>query len=64
MDDGLAVFGVVIALLCIYFLPAIIAAAKQRTNAFAIFVLNLFVGWTFIGWIGTLVWALTEGRRS
>jgi hypothetical protein len=40
----------------IYFLPAIVAA-KFR-NAGAIFVLNLLLGWTLIGWIVALVWAV------
>jgi Superinfection immunity protein len=41
-----------------YFLPTIIAAARSKRDLGAIFVLNLFLGWTFIGWIVALVWAL------
>ena len=48
-------FGLVI--LIVYFLPAISAKAKDARNAAAIFVLNLLVGWTFIGWVVALVWA-------
>jgi len=42
----------------IYFLPSIIG--RHKTNAFAILVLNLFLGWTFLGWVVALVWACTE----
>jgi len=42
----------------IYFLPAIIAFSRKRKNSGAIFVLNLFLGWTFIGWVAALVWSL------
>lgn len=39
----------------IYFLPAIIGFRKR--NGFAIFVLNLFLGWTLLGWVMALIWA-------
>ncbi len=42
---------------CLYFLPTI--AGRKKRNRYAIFVLNLFLGWTGIGWIIALVWALT-----
>ena len=41
----------------IYFLPSIIALARSKRDMFAIFLLNFFLGWTFIGWIVALVWA-------
>jgi hypothetical protein len=43
---------------CIYFLPAIIG--RHKRNSGAIFALNLFAGWTFVGWIIALVWACTQ----
>ncbi len=39
----------------LYFLPAIIAAARQTHNATGILVLNLFLGWTIIGWFVALL---------
>lgn len=42
-------------LFIIYFLPALCAVKKK--NRTAIFVLNLLLGWTIIGWIAALVWA-------
>ena len=41
-----------------YFLPWAIAATRQRSNALAIGVLNLLVGWTLICWIAALVMAV------
>jgi hypothetical protein len=38
-----------------YFLPSIIGHNKR--SAAGIFLLNLFLGWTFIGWIVALLWA-------
>jgi len=40
-----------------YFLPSIIALVKSKRDTTAIFLLNLFLGWTAIGWIIALVWA-------
>ncbi|HWZ77769.1 MAG TPA: superinfection immunity protein [Candidatus Sulfotelmatobacter sp.] len=40
-----------------YFLPAIIALARSKRDLLAIFLLNLFLGWSVIGWIVALVWA-------
>lgn len=43
----------------LYFLPTIIAAARHKQNTIAIGALNLFLGWSFIGWIVALIWALS-----
>jgi len=41
-----------------YFLPSIIALAKGKRDLLAIFLLNLFLGWSVIGWVVALVWAV------
>ena len=41
----------------LYFLPSIIALARSKRDLLAIFLLNLFLGWSVIGWIVALVWA-------
>jgi hypothetical protein len=40
-----------------YFLPSIIAMMRSKRDTLAIFLLNLFLGWSVIGWIIALVWA-------
>jgi hypothetical protein len=42
----------------IYFLPSIIALARSKRDSLAIFLLNLFLGWSGIGWVVSLVWAV------
>ena len=42
----------------IYFLPAIVA--KDKKDRKAIMVLNFFLGWTLIGWVAALIWAVKE----
>ena len=41
-----------------YFLPSIVAAARSKRDLVSIFVLNFLLGWTAIGWVIALVWAL------
>lgn len=41
-----------------YLLPTTIAIIRRRTNTMAIFVLDLFLGWTLIGWVVALVWSV------
>lgn len=41
-----------------YFLPAIIAMMRKKKNTLAIFLVNLFFGFTFVGWIVALIWSL------
>ena len=42
-------------LILLYFLPAIIG--RDKSDAAGIFLLNLFLGWTVIGWVIALIWA-------
>jgi hypothetical protein len=49
-----------IIFLGLYFLPGIIASCRGHHNAVAIWVLDLFLGWTALGWIITLVWSFTN----
>lgn len=41
-----------------YFLPWMIAAWRGKSNAWAIFWLNLLLGWTLLGWLAAFVLAV------
>jgi RsiW-degrading membrane proteinase PrsW (M82 family) len=60
-DAGAWVAFLMLLILCfiLYFLPAIIATRRNHPNATAITVLSIFLGWTLVGWVAALVWALT-----
>ncbi len=51
---GMAIAGL------LYFIPAIIA--REKADFKLIFLLNLFLGWTIIGWICALVWAFEKEK--
>lgn len=47
----------------LYFLPTIIAATRKTPNIAAVAVINVFLGWSFIGWIVALVLALQQNQQ-
>jgi hypothetical protein len=49
---------------CVYFLPALIAGRRNHHNQGAIFVVNAFLGWTFLGWVVALAMASGETRAT
>jgi len=48
----------------LYFLPGLIAYFRNHENAVAIMMLNLFLGWTLIGWVAALVWSVLAKKTS
>ncbi|ALL66544.1 ABC-type Mn2+/Zn2+ transport system, permease component protein [Paraburkholderia caribensis MBA4] len=48
---------VLLAAVVVYFLPAIVADAREREDAFALTIFNVLFGWTVIGWVAAFVWA-------
>ena len=41
----------------IYPIPTIIAFRKKHPNRIPILLVNLFLGWSLIGWVVSIVWA-------
>lgn len=58
MNDAVLLFWLLC--LCAYFFPSFIAGVRSKRSMVAIFALNLLLGWTGLGWIGALVWALSS----
>ena len=59
--------GIFVVAGVIYFFPTLNAIIRIHHNAMPIALLNLFLGWTFIGWVVALVWsasALKEPPRE
>jgi hypothetical protein len=49
----------VLPLIIVYMLPTCIALLRKKQSVLAIGMVNFFLGWSVIGWIATLIWALT-----
>jgi len=50
---------VTILLVVLFFLPNIVAYSRGHNSAHAILALNILLGWTVLGWVVAMVWALT-----
>lgn len=50
----------VLIIAVVYFIPGVIATQRKHKNANAITMLNLLLGWTVLGWVASLVWAMTD----
>jgi Superinfection immunity protein len=48
----------IILLFGLYLFPTAIAAKMDNRNLLSIFILNVFLGWTVLGWVIALIWAV------
>jgi hypothetical protein len=65
-----SIFGVIFVLIiivivfCLYFIPTFVAFSRKHQFKWIIFLINLFTGFTFFGWVGALVWALIDTDQN
>jgi hypothetical protein len=52
---------IIIGFVGIYFAPTTLASMRNNRQTLAIFMLNLLLGWTLLGWIAAVVWACIKG---
>ncbi len=45
-----------------YFIPAFVG--RNKRDSLGITLLNIFLGWSVLGWIGALIWAVTSERKD
>lgn len=62
MEDQGTLGAVMTFIICavLYFLPTMNAKSRKHPSRGGIFALNLFLGWTFIGWVAALVWSASS----
>ncbi|MBM62795.1 MAG: hypothetical protein CL484_07590 [Acidobacteria bacterium] len=59
MDAGV-IFLVVVFV--IYFLPMVTAILRRTANQNSVAIINIFLGWTFIGWVVALAMAVSNKK--
>jgi Na+/H+-dicarboxylate symporter len=65
MRIGITELGIlIIPFLIIYFIPTMIVFSRNSPNKIGVFLLNLFLGFTFIGWIVALIWAFSSKAKT
>jgi len=63
MSGGIfAVF--ILLMLAIYLLPTLVAVIRDHHASAGVFLINLFLGWTLLGWLGSLIWAAIGPNNS
>jgi hypothetical protein len=56
--SGISLLCFVVIGILFYFLPTLVG--RNKKNIVAIFMMNLLLGWSFIGWVIALIWACTK----
>ncbi len=64
MESMLGLTAAFIGLVSLYFLPTIVAFTRRHKNKMPIALVNLFVGWTVLGWFVALVWSFTSHTNA
>ena len=63
MDKAKVAFLIVLILL-LHFLPAILAHVRRHRQSAAITLINLFLGWTGLGWVLAFFWAWSPNVKG
>ena len=64
MDDDIVSSLYVLGTAFGYCIPTFIALGRGHPNCVPILIVNLSLGWTVIGWVGALFWALKGRQRG
>ena len=61
-DTGATVAGIIgiVAAIFFYWVPSITAQVRHVPNKGSVIVVNLFLGWTVVGWIVALAMAMRD----
>lgn len=55
---------VTVLFLCAYLLPSLIVQINKHKHTLAIQSINIFLGWTIVGWLIALAWAVNKGELN
>ena len=58
------VIALIVLAFLIYFFPTIVVLNRNHRSTGAIFVVNLFLGWTLLGWVVALAWSFTNPMQE
>jgi len=60
MEANISAILVLLLALGLYLMPTIVAVMRDKANTGSILVINLFLGWTLIGWVVALAWSFAK----
>lgn len=47
----------------VYFIPTIVSSYRKTSNIWIVFIVNFFFGWSLVGWVVALFFALTGDAK-
>jgi hypothetical protein len=51
---------ILLTAIAIWLIPGLVALARSHHNCVSIWLVTIFLGWSFIGWVIALVWAFSN----
>ncbi len=63
-SSPVAAFVLLMVMFVVYFLPTFIAARRKHPNGTPIFLVNLLLGWTALGWVAALIWSVSSIKKD
>jgi hypothetical protein len=61
--EGLSLILLILAAI-FYFIPVVIASKRDTQHFGTIFFINFVFGWTVLGWVAALIWAIVEKPKE
>jgi Superinfection immunity protein len=61
---GVLAIPLLIGMAAFYVLPSIIAFFRSHENFVPILIVNLFAGWTMLGWVASLAWSFSSSVKE
>lgn len=58
-EHAAASIAAFILVVIFYLVPAFIALGRSANRKWGIVALNIFLGWTGLGWIGAFIWSVS-----
>ncbi|UHC81657.1 superinfection immunity protein [Pseudomonas sp. NIBR-H-19] len=66
MSDTADSQAIMLAIICFvfYFAPTFNALSRKHPNKTPVLLMNLFLGWTLVGWVVALVWSASAIKKG
>lgn len=61
--EGFTFLVLALVLIPVYFVPCFIAYKKNHKFKKQIFLLNIFLGFSYVGWVAALIWVSLDNEQ-
>jgi hypothetical protein len=64
MQEPAAIFIILCLIAAFYLFPSLVAWSRGHHNGASVFVVNLLLGWTLLGWVIAMAWSVSAVRSD